>query len=75
MNIAETLNKLKWDKRYDFERVKIYYVSRGIEGNIAVITGKEIKKLGKMFIETLSSYIPYHRVLKIEYEGKILFKR
>ena len=75
MNIAEILNKLKWDKRYDFEKVKIYYVSRGAEGDIAIITGKEIKELGKMFIETASSYIPYHRIIKIEYEGKLIFTR
>ncbi len=75
MNIAKILNKLKWDERYDFEKVKIYYVSRGAEDNVAVITGNEIKGLGKMFIETASSYIPYHRIIKIEYEDKILFSR
>jgi len=73
--IVELLNKLKWDKKYDFSKVKIYYVSRGDANNIAVLQGNEIKNLGKMFIETTKIFIPYHRIIKIEYEGKVIYEK
>ena len=73
--IVELLNKLKWDKKYEFSKVKIYYVSRGDANNIAILQGNEIKNLGKMFIETTKTFIPYHRIIKIEYEGKVIYEK
>ena len=35
----------------------------------------EIKIIGKSFIETNKANIPYHRILKIKYNDKVLFER
>ncbi len=75
VKIADLLNKLKWDEKYDFSKVRIYYISRGMVDDTDFITGNDIKSLGKLFIETERGYIPYHRIIKIEYEGKKIYER
>ena len=69
------LNQIKWVRKFDLEKIIIYYLHRGAPKNTKIITGKEIKLIGKSFVETHTSVIPYHRILKIEYDGKILFNR
>jgi len=71
--IVDLLNKLKWDKRYDFNKVIIWYVSRGEAHDIGYVTGKDVIKIGKFFLETIKGEIPYHRIKKIEYEGKEIY--
>ncbi len=69
------LNQIKWVKKFNLEKIIIYYLHRGAPKNTKIILGKEIKLIGKSFIETNTSAIPYHRILKIEYDGKVLFDR
>jgi len=75
MKIKELINKLKWHPGYDFDRVRIWYISRGKQGNIDYIDGNDIKSIGEIFIETSKASIPYHRILRIEYNGKTIFER
>ena len=39
------------------------------------ISGERVKALGKGFFETDEAMIPYHRILRIEYDGETLFER
>lgn len=64
------INKLKWDKRYDFSKVIIWYVSRGEANDLGYVKGEDIIEIGKYFLETSKGTIPYHRIVKIEYEGE-----
>ncbi len=73
--LYELINKLKWHNEYDFNKVIIWYISRGAPEGKDYIKGNEIKRVGKKFLETANKYIPYHRILKIEYEGKIIFRK
>lgn len=68
--MKELLDKLKWDERYDFSKVTVWYVSRGEINDMGYVKGDDIKEIGKYFLETTKGHIPYHRILKIEYEGK-----
>lgn len=75
MNPKHILNRLKWDEKYDISKSQIWYLHRGALNNTKIISGDNIVDLGKSFIKTKKAMIPYHRVLKIIYENKLLFER
>jgi len=72
-HIRDILNEIKWTK--DLHHVEIWYLHRGAVHNTKVIAGDEIIAIGKSFLETKSATIPYHRITKILYNGKIVFDR
>jgi hypothetical protein len=74
-NPREILNKLKWKNDYNLNQAEIWYVHRGAPNDTKIIYGKDIVKLDKSFMETTSAMIPYHRIFKIIYEKKVIFKR
>ena len=74
-NPREILNKLKWKNDYNLNQTEIWYVHRGAPNDTKIIYGKDIVKLDKSFMETTSAMIPYHRIFKIIYEKKVIFKR
>ena len=74
----DVFNEIKW-KNYDLNKCKAYYINRGSPGDIATFEGGSIIEIGTGFV-TLSSipyekYIPYHRIVKIEYEDQVIFVR
>jgi len=69
------LNEIKWTEQFDLEKIIIYYLHRGVVNNTKILSGTEIKLIGKSFIETNRSNIPFHRILKIKYDSKIIFDR
>jgi uncharacterized protein (UPF0248 family) len=75
MNPRDVLNKVKWDKNYDFKLIRIYYIHRGAKNDTRIIAGSEVLDIQKTFIKTDSAMIPMHRVFKIKYNEKIIFER
>ena len=75
VNPKEILNKLLWDKKFNIELAEIWYIHRGAPNNTTVISGKDIVKLGRSFMDTTTAIIPYHRIFKIIYNQKIIFER
>jgi len=71
--VRDVLNKIKWTK--DLSRVTIWYVHRGALHNMMMISGDEIQKIGRSFLETSTATIPYHRIIKILYDDEIVFNR
>lgn len=69
------LNKIKWTKEFDLNKITIYYLHRGAKDNKKILYGNYIKSIEKSFIETYKSCIPYHRIIKIEYDNKVIFDR
>lgn len=74
-NPRTILNEIKWTDKFDLNKIIIYYLHRGAPDNIKILNGFEIVIIAKSFIETNSSQIPFHRILKIKYGNKILFDR
>ena len=74
-NPRTILNKIKWDDSYDIHKLKISYIHRGAFENIKNTKGEDIKSINKSFFETDKSIIPFHRILIIKYDNKIIFKR
>jgi uncharacterized protein (UPF0248 family) len=74
-NPRDILNELKWRDCYDLKYAEIWIVHRGAKNNTKIIYGSNIVNLGKSFIETTDSMIPYHRIFKIIYNDNVIFQR
>ena len=74
-NPRDVLNELKWKKDSDIVLAEICYIHRGAPDNTKIISGKNVVKLEKSFMQTNTAMIPYHRIFKIAYNGKTIFKR
>ena len=72
-NLRDILNEIKWNR--ELEKAEIWYIHRGAPNNTGILTGKDIVKIGKSFVETHAAAIPFHRIFKIIYEDEILFER
>ena len=72
-NLKDILNEMKWTK--DLGKAEIWYVHRGAPNDTKILSGKDIVTIGKSFFDTANASIPYHRIFKIVYEGKIVFER
>jgi len=74
-NPRDILNELKWKKDSDIDLSEIWYVHRGAKNDTKIISGKDVVKLERSFMQTNTAMIPYHRIFKITYDGKTIFKR
>ena len=75
MKVGEILNKVKWDERMDFDQLEVVYLHRGAPDDLKRISGREIVNIGKSFLSLKEAEIPHHRIIKILYEGEVLFER
>ncbi|NPA76078.1 MAG: DUF504 domain-containing protein [Euryarchaeota archaeon] len=73
--VRKTLNEYKWRPDTDFSKIVVYYIDRLNPRGYAVLRGDDIVDMGDKFIFTRDGMIPYHRVIKIEYDGKIIWQR
>ncbi|MEM2877988.1 MAG: RNA repair domain-containing protein [Candidatus Hadarchaeales archaeon] len=77
MGPRETLNRLKWCN--EMKDVKITIIHRGAPGDRKTFTEDEIVELGRSFMRVRSSSgeveIPYHRIVRIEIGGKVIWER
>jgi len=69
----EILNMLKWTDGEDLKEARICYLHRGAPGDERCIEGQEIVELERSFFVTEEATIPYHRIRRIEYRGRVLF--
>ena len=73
--VRKTLNEYKWRKDRDFKKILVIYVDRLKLEGYSVLRGEDIEDMGDKFIFTKNGMIPYHRVLRIIYDGKIVWER
>ena len=71
----EVLNRLKWSKGESLDDAVIWYTHRGAPGDIMSVVGSKIRGLGQGFFETDDATIPYHRIQRIEYNGRVVFDK
>ncbi len=71
------LNEIKW--RFNLAKCRVYYIHRGAPGNIKAVEGSAIRTIDRAFLilegEPHEVYIPYHRIVRIEFDNHILFDR
>lgn len=72
------LNEIKWTGR-DLSKCTIYYINRGSPDDIGIVEGSQIKEIDKGFLILegipYETYIPYHRIIRMEYEDQIIFEK
>jgi len=68
----EVLNELKW-KHHALGEAEITYIHRGAPGDVLTIKGECIANLGRSFFETADATVPYHRIIRIKWNGELLF--
>lgn len=73
--VRDVLLKLYWTDRESFSRCRIVYKSRGSPGDVSTLSGEKVVHLGRSFIEAGSLTLPYHRVLKVVVDGRVLWER
>lgn len=67
------------DSRYNFRDIVVVYRDRGAPGDISRVPGPDIRHLDVYYMEvsreedTLTA-IPYHRILRIEYGGQVIWE-
>ncbi len=73
------LLRLRHDPGYDFSKASVEYVDRGAPGDRSTVQGMSITKLepGGMLIlsEKGETYIPFHRLRRITYEGQTMWEK
>jgi len=75
MNARDVLNELKWHHKKDLSSAMIFYVHRGAPDDRRIISGSEIIELASSFFHTGDASIPYHRVFRIDHDGRTIFER
>ncbi|MEM2839854.1 MAG: RNA repair domain-containing protein [Thermoplasmata archaeon] len=71
----DVLNRLKWEEGKSLEQVEVVILHRGAPNDRRTILGRDIARIGQTFFETSETSIPYHRVLEIRCDGKVLFEK
>ena len=79
MGPRDVLNKLKWGGEDELQGAKVTILHRGVPNDKRVIEGSDILELGRGFMRVASPEgevgIPYHRILRIEARGRVLWEK
>ncbi|MFH1182095.1 MAG: DUF504 domain-containing protein [Candidatus Woesearchaeota archaeon] len=72
--IRELINKLKWDKKENPAEYVFYYLDKK---ELLPLQFKDIKRLDGTFLVVGDdeTYIPMHRIRRVEKKGRLIFER
>jgi len=73
--VRKILNEYKWREDRDFSLIEVHYIDRLNPQGYAVLKGDDIVDMGSKFIFTKKGMIPYHRVIRILYNGEIIYEK
>lgn len=74
----DILNEVKWKGGYGLSKCTVYYINRGSPNDIGIVSGRQIIEIGSFLIlegYPYESYIPFHRIVKIEYDDIVIFEK
>jgi len=70
------INMILWHPEMEINEIRITYIHRGAPGDLKKINGNSLKRVERGFlILSDETQIPYHRIVKIEINNKILWKK
>ena len=71
-----TINLILWHPEMQINETEITYIHRGAQGNIKKINGESIERVERGFLILKEGIqIPFHRIIKIENNNKVLWKK
>jgi len=73
--VRKILNEYKWREDRDFSLIEVHYIDRLNPQGYAVLKSDDIVDMGSKFIFTKKGMIPYHRVIRILYNGEIIYEK
>ncbi len=76
----QLLKQFWHDKKYDIRKVRVHFAERGVPGDLSSVTGGDLKEMdSKVFFGVITAVkvkeIPYHRITRIDYDGKCIWDR
>jgi uncharacterized protein len=70
------LNMIFWHPDRDINKCRVTFINRGSMGNLKTIPGNMIDRIQGGFMILLGgAQIPYHRIVKIECNSKIIWRK
>ena len=70
------LDMILWHPELDFSKCNVSYIHRGAPTNIKSIGCNRVSSLERGFlILDDQTHIPCHRIVKIEYNGKVIWNK
>ncbi len=71
----EVLNELRWRPGYDLTRAEIWVADRRRPEGGRILSGADVLEIGHRYFVTTRATIPFYKVLRIRYAGRLLFER
>lgn len=71
----DILNEIRWKNNFNLDNVLIFYNHRGAVDDTKSISGNDVVKIERSFMQTTSAMIPYHRIFKITFNNEVIFER
>ncbi len=71
----DVLNELRWRQGESLEDAVLHVRDRAMPGRLRAVPGKDIAALGRRTFDTATATIPFYKVVRIEYRGRVLFER
>jgi len=71
----ETLNALRWAPGNSLADTTLFVIDRTRPGEAHPQDGSTIRSLGRRTFETVSTTIPYYKIVRIESQGRVRFLR
>ena len=75
MGPRDVLNRLEWSESPGLEGVEIWYIHRGVPGDTKIVRGRDVVSIGRHYLELEGVSIPYHRIVKISFMGRVVYER
>jgi len=70
------LDMLRWHPEMNIENCRVTYLHRGSVGNLKTIPATDIQTLeGGFMIMVDGAMVPYHRIVKIECDNRLIWKK
>jgi len=70
------LDMLRWHPEMNMENCRVTYLHRGSVGNLKTIPATNIQTLeGGFMIMFDGTMVPYHRIVKIECDNRVIWKK
>lgn len=71
----EILNELRWREPSRLADAILWYRDRARPEGYRVIRGSEVVDLERRYFATGSARLPYYKIGRIEWNGRVLFER
>lgn len=78
MRSREIILQLLHDPRFSIKDAQVWFIDRGAPGDTSLVSGEDIVSAESFFFkiatETGEKEIPYHRITRIIYQGRVLWE-